>query len=353
MSRGRTGPAGPTIDHDHAGAGAGGNNLNPTQVWLGKRSSTPSDSEIPSGSVAFYAKDDDNVYKKPDGGSESQVGGAFSSELTGDYGDPVTVGANLDIGTNTLKNDTTDVLTFNFAGDPFLHNRDGDKAVQLGQSTASFYSGGPSLNDGGGVTVRGELGQFELPRQSTETSAFSATIQDSIYPIDTTGGSFTGTIASGASGDGGFVIFQDVGGAARSNPFTIATGSGQGNINGQSTVTLDRDFGAALVWNDGSNWFTRSNDIDTILDRGTVTATGGSSPALDATITNVGISETEPHNLVVYVESGVAADYAYNYDWGFQHDNTNGEQDINLTVNWDTDPGTGNDVTLRWELVSP
>lgn len=74
MSR-RPGPAGPTIDHDHGGAGEGGDDLNPTQVWLGERSSAPADADIPAGAVAFYAKDDDNIYKKPKGGSEAQVGG--------------------------------------------------------------------------------------------------------------------------------------------------------------------------------------------------------------------------------------------------------------------------------------
>lgn len=95
--------------------------------------------------------------------------------------------------------------------------------------------------------------------------------------------------------------------------------------------------------------------VDTQLDTGTVTASGGSTPAVDTTLTNVGISQTDPHDLVVYPDAdpGFNADYAFNYDWGFQWDDDVSEVDINLTVNWDTDPGATNDVTLRWELVQP
>lgn len=89
------------------------------------------------------------------------------------------------------------------------------------------------------------------------------------------------------------------------------------------------------------------------LDTGTVTATGGSSPAVDTTITNVNLEETQAHDLVVYPDSAHNFDYAFNYDWGFQWDESDSGVDINLTVNWDTDPGNNNDVTLRWELVSP
>ncbi len=45
-------------------------------LFLGQVTSTPSDSDIESGNTAFYAKDDGNLYKKPYGGSEEQVGGA-------------------------------------------------------------------------------------------------------------------------------------------------------------------------------------------------------------------------------------------------------------------------------------
>lgn len=96
-------------------------------------------------------------------------------------------------------------------------------------------------------------------------------------------------------------------------------------------------------------------DVDTQLDTGTVTASGGSTPAVDTTLANVGISETDAHDFVVYVDADPAfnADYAFNYEWGFQWDQSQGQVDINLTVNWDTDPGGGNDVTLRWEVVAP
>lgn len=90
------------------------------------------------------------------------------------------------------------------------------------------------------------------------------------------------------------------------------------------------------------------------LDSGTDVINGGQTPGLDTTLTNVSASETDPMELIISVreDPGFNADYAFNYDWGFQWDDTNSEVDINLTVNWDTDPGAGNDVDIRWDLVA-
>lgn len=52
------------------------------RVFFGTLSSAPSDSEYESGQVALYFKTDDNLYKRPHGGTESQVGGGGSGETT-------------------------------------------------------------------------------------------------------------------------------------------------------------------------------------------------------------------------------------------------------------------------------
>jgi hypothetical protein len=86
---------------------------------------------------------------------------------------------------------------------------------------------------------------------------------------------------------------------------------------------------------------------------GTVTATGGSSPAVNTTLTNVSTTQTLDYWLTVHVDSDPSfnADYAFNYDYYHQWDDSDSQLDINLIVNWDTDPGSSNDVTLRWEVL--
>ncbi len=63
--------------------------LSTGHVWLGQQSDAPTDSEIGSGNVALYAKDDGNLYKKPYGGSESQIGGSGSSIFADGDGDGI------------------------------------------------------------------------------------------------------------------------------------------------------------------------------------------------------------------------------------------------------------------------
>ena len=90
-------------------------------------------------------------------------------------------------------------------------------------------------------------------------------------------------------------------------------------------------------------------------DTGTVTASGGSTPAVDTTVANVALAETDrfrPPSFYVDADPGFNADYAWNAEWGFQWDDTNQEVDLNITINWDTDPGAGNDVTIRWDVLT-
>lgn len=44
-------------------------------VYMGEVSQTPTDDDYSSGQIAFYAKSDGNLYKRPHGGTESQIGG--------------------------------------------------------------------------------------------------------------------------------------------------------------------------------------------------------------------------------------------------------------------------------------
>lgn len=82
-----------------------------------------------------------------------------------------------------------------------------------------------------------------------------------------------------------------------------------------------------------------------------ITASGGSTPAFDGLL-GVAVEEN------TYLDVGLApqdpafnADYDFNFDWSREWDDTAQEMDVNVTVNWDTDPGGGNDVDLDWKVV--
>lgn len=53
------------------------------EEWLGTVDATPTDAEIPDGKAAVYIKSSDgNLYKRPQSGSESQVGGGGGGSFT-------------------------------------------------------------------------------------------------------------------------------------------------------------------------------------------------------------------------------------------------------------------------------
>jgi len=122
------------------------------------------------------------------------------------------------------------------------------------------------------------------------------------------------------------------------------TANGEATLNG-SDVKVHSGGSVRNLSNIGSGGLTQ-------VATGTVTASGGSSPAVNTTLTNVSTDQLLDYGFWVYVDSDPAfnADYAFNFDYSHSWDDTNSELDIDLTVNWDTDPGSGNDVTLRWEV---
>lgn len=89
---------------------------------------------------------------------------------------------------------------------------------------------------------------------------------------------------------------------------------------------------------------------------GNVTATGGAGepgPAVDTLLTNVTTDAALPYTMAVYTAADPSfdADYAYNFDYSHVWNESESHVDIDLTVNWDTDPGASNDTTLRWEVI--
>lgn len=140
---------------------------------------------------------------------------------------------------------------------------------------------------------------------------------------------------------------------------------------GDDTVTVDGTGDPADVSDDGGTVTTAASDInfgtdltasddgdgtatvdltldDSEVDLGTQTLTTGSTPAFDGTIAALSADEAAKIDSIrVYPDptGQLASDYAYNIDWGRAYDDSDGEVDLNLTVNWDTDPGTN--LTVR------
>lgn len=80
-----------------------------------------------------------------------------------------------------------------------------------------------------------------------------------------------------------------------------------------------------------------------LVDLGTITLSTGSTPAFDGTLAGVSTDETISIDIVRVIPDSagqVSTDYAWNTDYGRRYDDSQGEVDINLTVNWDTDPGS-------------
>jgi len=109
------------------------------------------------------------------------------------------------------------------------------------------------------------------------------------------------------------------------------------------------------TWGTGLNNFFE-DDLDALvplsITTGTITASGGSSPAVNTTIADVSSDQTEQFDVVVSVDSdpSFSADYGFNWDWSQLWDDSDQAWDIEITVNWDTDPGSSNDVSLKYEV---
>lgn len=131
----------------------------------------------------------------------------------------------------------------------------------------------------------------------------------------------------------------------------------------QSSVPSTPDVGNSLLYfkDDGNLYKQDENGNEeqvgggvggTVVDLGTITLSSGSVPAYDGALNGVSIDEKARLDAVRVIPNStdqVAADYEWNHDWGRRWDDTDGEVDLNLTVNWDTDPGS--DITVRVEVV--
>lgn len=76
-----------------------------------------------------------------------------------------------------------------------------------------------------------------------------------------------------------------------------------------------------------------------------ITASSGSTPAFDGELTNAYTEQLGAFDVTVTPTNELNQTYGFNYDDGKNWNN--GSWDVPLTVNWDTDPGSDLDLTVR------
>lgn len=120
--------------------------------------------------------------------------------------------------------------------------------------------------------------------------------------------------------------------------------AGSFTINGDATIDGD------LVTVSNQYSHDQLADIDPtdhleVVQEYQITARGGSQPAFDAELTNAFDTELDAFDVTVAPTNGLDDTYGFNYDDGKKWNN--GSWDVPLTVNWDDDPETDLDLTVR------
>lgn len=89
------------------------------------------------------------------------------------------------------------------------------------------------------------------------------------------------------------------------------------------------------------------SDESKILASSSITLTGDSTPAAETTLAGVTNDQLRGVDSLVRVDSDPSfdADYAFNWDHSQKWDDSDSEVDLTVTINWDTDPGSSNDIS--------
>lgn len=248
-----------------------------------------------------------------------------------------------DSGTGTSSKD--DAISAAAAALLSRYNGGGDKRergldfanIDTTNETVDVTAGEAFIEDDSGSTSneRGSGGNPQI--QSTSTSGYDTEIPENnaylvILPTDQTG------LSLGTDNVNDVFLSVD---PTNQNSVTLHFG------NGISTPSDPHVKLGTVDTSDGST--TRANDKRTT---GTVTASTGSTPAVDTVLTPNIETEGFDYDFIVYTDPDTSqpnADYDWNYDYSHNWNDSAGEVEIDLTVNWDTDPGSN--VTLKWELI--
>lgn len=97
-----------------------------------------------------------------------------------------------------------------------------------------------------------------FPRAPLITASTTVSDVGRIYPVDTSGGAVTVTLASAMIADGAHVTVNDEGGAAGTSAVTLAT-EGSETIDGATSQSIGSNYGTLSLYSDGTNWYTKAS----------------------------------------------------------------------------------------------
>lgn len=99
---------------------------------------------------------------------------------------------------------------------------------------------------------------YDVPREPLITTATTATDAGRIYPVDTSGGAVTITLASSMVSEGAHLTVNDEGGAAGTSAITIDT-EGSETIDDSTSQSIGSNYGALALYSDGVDWYTQGS----------------------------------------------------------------------------------------------
>jgi hypothetical protein len=124
----------------------------------------------------------------------------------------------------------------------------------------------------------------------------------------------------------------------------------QAVVGGSYTLNGDAQIDGDLVTVSNQESHDSLADVDPtdhleVIKEYQITAQTGATPAFDETLSNALAEELTAFDVTVTPTGGLNDTYAFNFDDGKRWNN--GSWDVPLTVNWDEDPGSDLDLTVR------
>jgi hypothetical protein len=121
-------------------------------------------------------------------------------------------------------------------------------------------------------------------------------------------------------------------------------------VGGSYTIDGDATIDGDLVTVSNQTSHDSLADVDPtdhleVVKEYQITLDSGSEPAFDGTLTNAFDEQLTAFDVTVAPTNGLNDTYAFNFDDGKAWNN--GSWDVPLTVNWDDDPGSDLDVSVR------
>jgi len=221
---------------------------------------------------------------------------------------------------------------------------DVDTTITLGsgQTDRTLYVGWDKSSDNE-VIIGPDDGRFA-------TSASDSDQKIPLYDVDTDASGVTAVQDLREIGEfaesGGFIGDDTLDAGQRldidSDEYMVVGGSytlnGDAQIDGDLVTVSNQESHDSLADVDPTDHLEVVKEFQVTLDSGT-------NPAFDGTLTNILDDQFTALDVTVAPTNGLNDTYAFNFDDGRRWNN--GSWDLPLTVNWDEDPGSDLDVTVR------